>query len=342
MSYCVLFVDDEPNVLAALQRALHAAPFQVLVAGSADQAAALLRERPVDVIVSDEQMPGTSGIELLAAVAERHPDTISHSADRAPDACQCRARDQRRESPQVPNQAPATKRGWSGRFGAPWSAVTRLRRALPPLPSAPTAIRSWNAPSSSGVFVRLPPWMRVTNHGAHARSWNETPLFAEQEDCGRWAVRHSSMTLHRTRSERNHCGMSAALVRSARSSTPCPAPQAASVLDLTGGWLVRPIGDPFDTPSRDCSCRIHNPKRVIGDFFPSLHAFRPIECGRIKATIADGISCGIQRVVPRLDAVELSELRGRRGQRDSSARRGSLRGTSHTRHGAVPGAGDDS
>ena len=73
MSYSVLFVDDEPNVLAGLQRAVRSQQWHVLVAGSADEAAVLLGEQTVDVIVCDEQMPGTSGTELLAAAAEQYP-----------------------------------------------------------------------------------------------------------------------------------------------------------------------------------------------------------------------------------------------------------------------------
>ena len=76
MSHSVLFVDDEPNVLAGLQRAVRSQDWQVFVAESADEAENVLREHQVDVIVCDEQMPGTSGTEFLAAVSEQYPHTI--------------------------------------------------------------------------------------------------------------------------------------------------------------------------------------------------------------------------------------------------------------------------
>ncbi len=76
MAHKVLFVDDEPHVLAALRRTLRNEPYQVLCASSAAEALALMAETPVDVVVSDEQMPGMSGSELLAEVRRRYPDTV--------------------------------------------------------------------------------------------------------------------------------------------------------------------------------------------------------------------------------------------------------------------------
>jgi len=72
----VLFVDDEPNVTAALKRALREQPFEVLTASSAKEALQVLASQPVDVVVSDEQMPGMSGADFLAKVCNRYPDTI--------------------------------------------------------------------------------------------------------------------------------------------------------------------------------------------------------------------------------------------------------------------------
>lgn len=76
MAHKVLFVDDEPHVLAALRRALRKEPYQVRCASSAAEALALMAQIAVDVVVSDEQMPGMSGSELLAEVRRRYPDTV--------------------------------------------------------------------------------------------------------------------------------------------------------------------------------------------------------------------------------------------------------------------------
>jgi DNA-binding NarL/FixJ family response regulator len=70
----VLVVDDEPNVTRGVELALRHAPFELLTANSAQAALALLRERAIDVVVSDEQMPGMSGIELLRLVRSEFPD----------------------------------------------------------------------------------------------------------------------------------------------------------------------------------------------------------------------------------------------------------------------------
>ncbi len=76
MQHKVLFVDDEPNVTKALKRALRTEPYDILSAGSADEALEILERESVDVVVSDENMPGMTGSEFLAVVYEKYPDTI--------------------------------------------------------------------------------------------------------------------------------------------------------------------------------------------------------------------------------------------------------------------------
>lgn len=76
MQHKVLFVDDEPNVTKALKRALHREPYDILSAGSADEDLEILEHELVDVVVSDENMPGTTGSEFLAVVYRKYPDTI--------------------------------------------------------------------------------------------------------------------------------------------------------------------------------------------------------------------------------------------------------------------------
>ena len=76
MSHTVLLVDDEPNVLEGLSRALHKESYEILTANSAEQAAEILDRHAVDLIVSDEEMPGMSGTEFLGRVAQQYPDTV--------------------------------------------------------------------------------------------------------------------------------------------------------------------------------------------------------------------------------------------------------------------------
>lgn len=76
MSRTVLLVDDEPNVLAGLTRVLHKEAYTILTANTAEEAARVLETRHVDLIVSDESMPGMSGTEFLARVAAEHPNIV--------------------------------------------------------------------------------------------------------------------------------------------------------------------------------------------------------------------------------------------------------------------------
>jgi DNA-binding NarL/FixJ family response regulator len=69
----VLLVDDEPHVLDGLKCTLRGEPYEIVVAQSARDALDLLEHMPVDVIVSDEHMPGMRGSEFLTQVAQRHP-----------------------------------------------------------------------------------------------------------------------------------------------------------------------------------------------------------------------------------------------------------------------------
>lgn len=75
MSPRVLFVDDDSHVLQGLRRALRREGYEILCAASAIEALGLLRGGPVDVVVSDQQMPGMPGVEFLAKVREIYPET---------------------------------------------------------------------------------------------------------------------------------------------------------------------------------------------------------------------------------------------------------------------------
>ena len=72
----VLCVDDEPNILAALRRSLRTPDLRVLTAGSGQDALAMLRETPIDVVISDMRMPRMDGAQFLEEVHGTWPDTI--------------------------------------------------------------------------------------------------------------------------------------------------------------------------------------------------------------------------------------------------------------------------
>ena len=71
----VLVVDDEPHSVAAMRMALED-EFAVIEATDAAMAIAAMEDNWVQVIVSDQRMPGRSGIELLTEVRDRWPDTV--------------------------------------------------------------------------------------------------------------------------------------------------------------------------------------------------------------------------------------------------------------------------
>src|SRR5438874_12410302 len=71
----VLVVDDEPYILSTLS-VLLGNEFEVLTAGSAEAAKTVFAERKVDMILSDQRMPGTSGVELLEWVRQSSPKTV--------------------------------------------------------------------------------------------------------------------------------------------------------------------------------------------------------------------------------------------------------------------------
>lgn len=75
MQPTVLLVDDDHNLRIGLVRALRKQPYQILTASSAAEAMMCMKCSPVHVIVSDDQMSGMSGVDLLTWVAQHFPGT---------------------------------------------------------------------------------------------------------------------------------------------------------------------------------------------------------------------------------------------------------------------------
>ncbi len=72
----LLLVDDESNILTALKRLLRRDGYIILTADSGLAGLELLASNPVDVIISDQRMPGMTGIEFLRRAKEIYPETI--------------------------------------------------------------------------------------------------------------------------------------------------------------------------------------------------------------------------------------------------------------------------
>jgi putative nucleotidyltransferase with HDIG domain len=76
MAETVLFVDDEEDVLSAVERIFIGSDLRILTAGSAMEALSIIGKENVAVLVSDNLMPGIRGIELLSRLKSISPDTV--------------------------------------------------------------------------------------------------------------------------------------------------------------------------------------------------------------------------------------------------------------------------
>jgi len=72
----ILIIDDEENVLLGLRRQLRQR-FDLALATSGEEGLRIIREQePFAVVVCDMNMPGRTGIEVLADIGEQAPDTV--------------------------------------------------------------------------------------------------------------------------------------------------------------------------------------------------------------------------------------------------------------------------
>ena len=69
----ILCVDDEENALILRRLVLEKSGFEVLTANSAREAQEVLASRSVDLILSDQLMPGITGTELARTVKPMYP-----------------------------------------------------------------------------------------------------------------------------------------------------------------------------------------------------------------------------------------------------------------------------
>ncbi len=76
ISACILFVDDEPEILTALTRLLRNTGVTLYTATSAEKGLQILEQQYVDIVISDKNMPGMNGMEFLQKVAVQWPETV--------------------------------------------------------------------------------------------------------------------------------------------------------------------------------------------------------------------------------------------------------------------------
>lgn len=76
MSPNILIVDDEELVLKSLQRVFRKEGYNLYFATNGQKALEIMEDVPIDLILSDQRMPGMTGTELLKIVKEKWPNTI--------------------------------------------------------------------------------------------------------------------------------------------------------------------------------------------------------------------------------------------------------------------------
>ena len=69
----ILIVDDEDELVSALEERLYLRGFQAKGVTSGEEALAYLADRQCDVVLLDVKMPGLSGLEVIKRIKEKTP-----------------------------------------------------------------------------------------------------------------------------------------------------------------------------------------------------------------------------------------------------------------------------
>jgi DNA-binding NtrC family response regulator len=72
----LLVIDDEPNILTTVRRALEIEGYAVEVAGTGALGLAKLAETDIDLVLLDVMMPSESGLEILPKIRVASPETM--------------------------------------------------------------------------------------------------------------------------------------------------------------------------------------------------------------------------------------------------------------------------
>lgn len=70
----VLVVDDEEPIRKVLRRLLDRNGYDCMTAADADEARKLLRDKPFAIVLTDMNMPGVSGLDLIMQITAEYPD----------------------------------------------------------------------------------------------------------------------------------------------------------------------------------------------------------------------------------------------------------------------------
>jgi diguanylate cyclase (GGDEF)-like protein len=72
----LLIVDDDQNIVSSLKRLLRKEGYHIITAQNGPDGLQRLAENEVDVILSDQRMPGMTGVEFLRRAKDLYPETV--------------------------------------------------------------------------------------------------------------------------------------------------------------------------------------------------------------------------------------------------------------------------
>ena len=76
MSSTILIIDDEEAIRDILQKSVQRAGYDCSVAATGEGGLKILEESDIDVVITDIQMPGIDGFEILNEVKEKYTSNV--------------------------------------------------------------------------------------------------------------------------------------------------------------------------------------------------------------------------------------------------------------------------
>ncbi|HXN40953.1 MAG TPA: response regulator, partial [Myxococcaceae bacterium] len=70
----VLIADDDPSIRQTIEVIVQSAGMRAITASTGEEAIDVCTRQSVDIVLLDVQLPGLSGLQVLAHLHERHPD----------------------------------------------------------------------------------------------------------------------------------------------------------------------------------------------------------------------------------------------------------------------------
>ncbi|MBN2347732.1 MAG: response regulator [Bacteroidales bacterium] len=77
VNYTILYIDDESSNLRIFKNTFRR-DFTIYLADSAQSGIDILKKKNIDVIITDQRMPGKTGLELLKEIHEMFPEIPPH------------------------------------------------------------------------------------------------------------------------------------------------------------------------------------------------------------------------------------------------------------------------